>query len=153
MTETTEGGRRGKVDPTIERFWEAVRRLPRYLRLAGGMAVDDRVPKAAKAAIGLGGLYAISPVDLVPGIIPVAGQLDDLMVLLLTLRRAIRACPPALAAEHLERAGLTADDFDGDLAACRATVRWVAVRGLRLGGRLATAAGRRLRSAVRGGRR
>lgn len=145
--------RKGAIDPVIERFWEAVRRLPRYLRLAGGLAVDDRVPKNAKVAIGLGGAYAVSPIDLVPGIIPVAGQLDDMMVLLLTLRRAVRASPPAVAAEHLERAGLTIEDFDGDLAACRATLRWVGVRGLRLGGRLAMGAGRRLRSVVRMSRR
>ena len=141
---TDYGPTAGTVDPVIERFWEAAKRIPSYLRLGGGMAVDGRVPTEAKLSIALGGLYAVSPIDLVPGIIPVAGQLDDLMVLLVTLRRAVRACPPELAAEHLDRAGLTAADFDDDLAACRATVRWVAVRGARMGGRLASAAGRRM---------
>jgi uncharacterized membrane protein YkvA (DUF1232 family) len=132
------------VDPVLERFWTAVRRLPHYLALGVNLARDGRVPTGAKTAVMLGGAYAVSPIDLVPGIIPVAGQLDDMMVVLVALRRAIRACPPALAAEHLARAGLTADDFDGDLAACRATARWLAMKGVRLGRRLATAAGRRL---------
>jgi len=137
------------ADPTLERFWIALRRLPRYVALGVNLARDDRVPGGAKAAVVAGGVYAVSPVDLVPGIIPVAGQLDDLVVLLLTLRRASRACPPPVAAEHLERAGLGATDFDDDLAACRATVRWLAAKGLRLGGRLAAGAGQRLWGTVR----
>ena len=136
------------VDPVLERFWSVLRRLPRYLTLAVNLVRDGRVPAGAKSAVLLGGAYAVSPVDLVPGIIPVAGQLDDVVVLLLTLRRAVRACPPALADEHLRRAGLTAADFDDDLAACRATARWLAAKGLRVGGRVATGVGRRLWSLV-----
>ena len=137
------------VDPVLERFWNVLRRLPRYLRLAAALATDGQVPGRAKAAVAIGGAYAISPLDLVPGIIPVAGQLDDVMVLLVTLRRAIRDCPAPLAAEHLERAGLTTTDFNDDLAACRRTVRWLAAKGLRLGRRAAAGLGCRLRAAVR----
>ena len=137
-------------DPVLERFWATLRRLPRYLALAVNLARDGRVPAGAKGAVLLGGAYAVSPLDLVPGIIPVAGQLDDVVVLLLTLRRAVRACPAPLAAEHLGRVGLSEADFATDLAACRATARWLAVQGLRLGGRVAVGAGRRLRSVVRG---
>lgn len=131
-------------DPTLERFWAVVRRLPRYLALGVNLARDGRVPGNAKTAVLLGGAYAVSPLDLVPGIIPVAGQLDDLFVVLLALRRALRACPPPLAAEHLDRAGLTPDDFERDLAVCRATARWLALKGLRAGRRLAGGAGRLL---------
>jgi uncharacterized membrane protein YkvA (DUF1232 family) len=141
----------GKVAPELLAFWAVVRRLPRYLRLAVALGKDGRVPPAAKAAVGVGGAYAVSPIDLVPGLIPVAGQLDDVMVLLLTLRRALRSCPPALAAEHLERAGLSSADLDADLAACRATLRWLAAKGLRFGRRLAAAAGRRVWGVVRPG--
>ena len=131
-------------DPALDRFWEAIRRLPRYLVLGVGLARDERVPRRAKTSVLLGGAYAVSPIDLVPGIVPVAGQLDDLAVLLLTLRRAIRACPPPLAAEHLGRAGVTEADLDRDLATCRLTARWLAARGLRLGRRLTSAVGHRL---------
>ena len=139
------------VDPVLERFWAVLRRLPRYLSLGVSLARDGRVPAGAKGAVVLGGAYAVSPLDLVPGIIPVAGQLDDVVVLLLTLRRAIRACPAPLAGEHLARAGLTGADFDTDLAACRATAGWLAAKGLRFGGRVAGGMGRRLWSAVRRG--
>ena len=138
----------GSVDPTLERFWDALRRLPKYVALGVHLARDERVPRQAKTSVLLGGAYAVSPIDLVPGIIPVAGQLDDLVVLLLTLRRAIRACPAPVAAELLGRAGLTAADFDRDLATCRATAAWLARKGLRFGRRLAAAAGRRLWATV-----
>jgi uncharacterized membrane protein YkvA (DUF1232 family) len=147
MSATDRGttGETGNVsDPTLERFWEAVRRLPRYVALGVHLARDERVPNGAKTTVLLAGAYAVSPIDLVPGIVPVAGQLDDLLVLLHALRRAVRACPEPVAAELLGRAGLSLDDFERDLAACRATVRWLAVRGVRLGRRLAAAGGRRL---------
>src|SRR5688572_14746864 len=82
------------ANPVMDRFWAAVRRLPRYIFLGTNLVRDDRVPARVKAMLAVGGVYAISPIDLVPGIIPVAGQLDDLVVVLVALRAAIRACPP-----------------------------------------------------------
>jgi len=143
------GGSRNRAttapaDPVLERFWQTLRRLPRYLALGVALARDDRLPASVRATVVAGGAYAVSPIDLVPGIIPVAGQLDDLVVVLLALRRAIRACPPAIAAEHLTAAGVRPADFDADLAACRATAGWLLRQGVRLGGRAAAGAGRRL---------
>ena len=141
------------ADPTLERFWAVVRRLPRYLALGVNLARDERVPGSAKTAVLLGGAYAVSPLDLVPGIIPVAGQLDDLFVVLLALRRALRACPPALAAELLRGVGLSFEEIERDLATCRATARWLATKSFRLGRRLAAGAGRLLWATIqqRGG--
>ena len=133
-------------NPVMERFWMAVRRLPRYVFLGSTLVRDDRVPARIKAMLVAGGAYAISPIDLVPGIIPVAGQLDDLVVVLMALRTAIRACPPEVSAEHLTRAGLTEADFDNDLRAVRDTAVWLARKGLRATGRLAVRGGRRLKS-------
>lgn len=143
------GATRTTDEPVLTAFWAAVRRLPRYVRLAAHLAADSRVPKQAKTALMVGGAYTVSPVDLVPGIIPVAGQLDDLFVLLFAVRQALRACPPGVAEEHLDRVKLTAKDLDDDLAAVRATARWLAGKALRTGGRLAAEAGRLLWSAVR----
>lgn len=136
-------------DPVLRQFWAVLRRLPSYVKLGVALARDNRVPKSAKVAVGLGGAYAVSPVDLVPGLIPVAGQLDDMMVLLYAIRRALRSCPEAVATEHLERAGLTFAVLDEDLAACRATARWIAVKGIRFSGRLAASAGRHVAGLVR----
>lgn len=126
----------------LDRFWAAVRRLPKYLKLAANMARDGDVPKSAKAALAVGGIYTVSPVDLVPGIIPVAGQLDDLLVLLFALRMATRACPPEVAAAHLTRAGLEQRHFDDDLAATKDTARWLAGKGIDASKSLAAKSGR-----------
>lgn len=134
------------VNPVMERFWEAVRRIPRYVFLGTNLVRDDRVPTRVKATIAVGGVYAISPIDLVPGIIPVAGQLDDLVVLLISLRQAVRSCPPEIAADHLRRAGLTEADFATDLRAVRDMTIWLAKKGLRATGRVAVRGGRRLRA-------
>lgn len=138
-----DGSESGASNPVLDRFWVAVKRLPRYLKLAANLARDGHVPKHAKIMLAAGGAYTISPVDLVPGVIPVAGQLDDLVVLLLALRTAVRACPPEVAAAHLERAGLSAADFDSDLAATKETAIWLAGKGLSATRSAARAAGRR----------
>jgi uncharacterized membrane protein YkvA (DUF1232 family) len=131
------------AEAPLARFWEAVRRLPRYLKLAANLARDPNVSKRVKALVGAGGAYAISPIDLVPGIIPVAGQIDDVLVLLLALRAAIRLCPEELAAAHLERAGLQLSDFGRDIAATKDAAIWVAKRGARASGKLAMRGARR----------
>lgn len=133
-------------NPVLDRFWIAVRRLPSYVKLAVALGRDPRVPKRAKAILSAGAIYTLSPLDLIPGIIPVAGQLDDLLVMLLALRQATHSCPPALAAEHLSRQGLTATDIDSDLAATRDTVVWLAKRGAQATARFARRSGRFLRS-------
>lgn len=132
-------------NPVLDRFWTAVKRIPRYVFLGTHLVRDDRVPKKVKGMVALGGAYLVSPVDLVPGLIPVAGQLDDLVVLLIALRRAVRACPPEIAEEHLTRAGVTMEDFDTDLKAVKDTAVWLAQKGLRATGRAAASGGRRLR--------
>jgi uncharacterized membrane protein YkvA (DUF1232 family) len=126
----------------LDRFWAAVRRLPKYVKLAANLARDGDVPKSAKAALAVGGVYTVSPVDLVPGIIPVAGQLDDLLVLLFALRMATRACSPEVAQRHLERVGLEQRHFDDDLAATKDTARWLAGKGLSASRSIAAKSGR-----------
>ena len=122
-------------DPTLERFWAVLRRLPRYLALGVNLTRDRAIPNRVKANVLVGGAYAVSPVDLVPGVIPVAGQLDDMVVILVALRRALRACPPGLAAEHLSRVGLAAGEprrrprhllGDRPLDRRQRTARWAA---------------------------
>jgi uncharacterized membrane protein YkvA (DUF1232 family) len=54
---------------------------------------DPRVPRRAKVAIAIAGLWVISPIDLVPEFIPVVGPLDDVVVVALALRYAGRHVP------------------------------------------------------------
>jgi uncharacterized membrane protein YkvA (DUF1232 family) len=112
-------------------------RVPSYLLLAGSLMRDDRLSQGQRtAAIACLG-YALSPIDLVPGIIPVAGQLDDLAVLIGGLRALLRTLPPSVAQEHLGRTGLTLAVMDEDLRTVRDAVLWLARRGAALVGRVA----------------
>ncbi len=67
-----------------------------FRRLLG----DRRVSRARKlvllALIG----YLLLPIDLVPDFIPVAGQLDDALVVALALRLVVRSGGPELLREH-----------------------------------------------------
>jgi uncharacterized membrane protein YkvA (DUF1232 family) len=54
---------------------------------------DPRVPRSAKIAIVLAGVWVASPVDLIPEFIPVIGPLDDIVVVALALRYAGRKVP------------------------------------------------------------
>jgi uncharacterized membrane protein YkvA (DUF1232 family) len=126
-------------NPTVlADFWTMVRRLPQYLRLVADMARDPEVPPKAKALLIFGGAYTVSPIDLVPGIIPVAGQLDDLYVVLTSIQQAVRLSPDAVIERHLTAHGLTMAIINDDLASVRALVREGVVRGLRYGGRVVT---------------
>ncbi|MEJ7797437.1 MAG: DUF1232 domain-containing protein [Solirubrobacteraceae bacterium] len=67
-----------------------VRRLPR----------DERVPRRSKLLLGALVAYLAMPLDLVPDFIPVAGQLDDAIIVALVLRNILRAGGPGLLREH-----------------------------------------------------
>jgi uncharacterized membrane protein YkvA (DUF1232 family) len=54
---------------------------------------DPRVPRRARVAIALAGLWLLSPIDLVPEFLPVIGPLDDVLVVALALRYAARQVP------------------------------------------------------------
>ena len=54
---------------------------------------DPRVPRRAKLAVLLAGLWVASPIDLIPEFLPVIGPLDDIVVVALALRYAARQVP------------------------------------------------------------
>jgi uncharacterized membrane protein YkvA (DUF1232 family) len=54
---------------------------------------DPRVPRRAKVAVVLAGLWLLSPIDLLPEFLPVIGPLDDVLVVALALRYAARRVP------------------------------------------------------------
>jgi uncharacterized membrane protein YkvA (DUF1232 family) len=144
MTTTADGGRH-----PVAKLGETIGRLPRYLALARALARDPALPRWRKAALGAGLVYLASPIDLVPGIIPVAGQLDDLAAVLLGLRTALRGCTPEAAAAHLAAAGLVDGDIGRDLAIVRGAAGWVAGRVARTTVRIGSAS---IRTAARAAR-
>ena len=108
-------------------------RLPAYGRLYWRLLRQGGLSRGQRA-VALGALaYTVSPIDLVPGIIPVIGQMDDLAVALLGLRRLLGNMPPAAAEAHLAAVGLTMAQLDADLATLHRAALALGRQGLRLG--------------------
>jgi uncharacterized membrane protein YkvA (DUF1232 family) len=115
-----------------ERFAALLGRLPKYARLAWRLARDDRLPRSRQAALIAGAAYLVSPIDLVPGIIPVAGQLDDAVAVLVAIRLALAGLPAADREATLARAGLDHGAIDEDLRTIGATYTWLGRQGARI---------------------
>jgi uncharacterized membrane protein YkvA (DUF1232 family) len=74
--------------------------VPDCVVLFRRLLADRRVPRRSKLLLGACLGYLALPIDLVPDFIPVAGQLDDAIVVALVLRRVLRASGPDLLTEH-----------------------------------------------------
>ena len=61
---------------------------------------DPRVPRARKVALAAMIAYLLLPFDLVPDFVPVAGQLDDAILLALVLRGLARGAGAGVLVEH-----------------------------------------------------
>ena len=78
----------------------ALRLLPDIVRLVGRLATDRTLGRGARLRLVLLGAYLALPFDLIPDFIPVLGQLDDAVVVILGVRTVLRAAGPDLVREH-----------------------------------------------------
>jgi uncharacterized membrane protein YkvA (DUF1232 family) len=74
--------------------------VPDCVVLVRRLLRDPRVPRRRKLALVLLAAYLVVPIDLVPDFIPVAGQLDDAILVALVLRYLVRGGGEALVREH-----------------------------------------------------
>ena len=70
--------------------------IPDCLVLFRRLLADDRVPRSRKFALILLLGYLAMPIDLIPDFIPVAGQLDDAILVAVVLRFVLRGGGPEL---------------------------------------------------------
>ena len=73
--------------------------VPDAAVLVARLVRDPRVPRRWKLALLLLGAYLALPFDVVPDVIPIAGQLDDALLLALVLRGVVRAAGEPVVAE------------------------------------------------------
>jgi uncharacterized membrane protein YkvA (DUF1232 family) len=132
-----------------ERLTATMHRVPAYGRLAFGLAMDPRLAKKRRAAVVAAAGYLISPVDLVPGIVPVLGQLDDIAVAMAALRFALAGLDSARRAEHLAAVGLADSDLSDDIATLAAVSAWSLRAGVRTTRRAAAKTGQLATSGAR----
>jgi uncharacterized membrane protein YkvA (DUF1232 family) len=74
--------------------------IPDCLVLFRRLLGDERVARRKKLVLIAVIAYLAMPLDLVPDVIPVAGQLDDAIVVAVALRWILRAGGPELLREH-----------------------------------------------------
>ena len=101
------------------RMARLVVKLPTYARMVWGLVRDPRTPIGLKGMLAAALAYVVLPVDLIPDVIPILGQADDLTVLLLVLDLFIQNAPPEVRAEHSARARNGTADLDRDVARLR----------------------------------
>jgi len=73
--------------------------IPDCVVLVSRLARDPRVPRRRKLLLFAVVGYLALPIDLVPDFIPVAGQLDDAIIVALALRHLVRAGGESLLRE------------------------------------------------------
>jgi uncharacterized membrane protein YkvA (DUF1232 family) len=101
------------------RMARLVFKLPTYARTVWGIMRDPRTPIGLKGIMAAALAYVVFPVDLVPDVIPILGQADDLTILLLVLDMFIQNAPAEVRAEHAARARNGTADLDRDLQRLR----------------------------------
>ncbi|MDZ7319394.1 MAG: DUF1232 domain-containing protein [candidate division KSB1 bacterium] len=78
--------------------------LPKFIKLLYRLFRDARVQFHLKVMLILTLAYVVSPIDLIPDwILPIVGQVDDLIILIAGVRYFLRHCPPAIVNEHVLR--------------------------------------------------
>lgn len=74
--------------------------LPQFVKLVARLSRDPRVPARAKRLAAALAAYVVSPVDLIPDVIPGVGLADDLLAVAVALAVLIEAAPDEVVAEH-----------------------------------------------------
>jgi len=80
------GRRQG--DPT--RLRDALRLVPDVVRLLRRLVTDRSLPRGVRIRVALLCLYLLSPVDVVPDVVPVIGYADDVVLIVWVLRSVAR---------------------------------------------------------------
>lgn len=82
------------------RVLRAIRELPRYMRLLGGLMADRRVSTGDKTLVALAIAYVVAPVDAIPDLVPFLGQVDDVFILMTAVQRLIANAGRKVLRDH-----------------------------------------------------
>jgi uncharacterized membrane protein YkvA (DUF1232 family) len=97
-TGAANGTRRGAANAVLQ----GVRQIPAYLRLLGGLLFDSRVATLDKVLVIGAIAFVLSPADIIPNMIPVLGELDDLFILTLALQHLVAHADEQVLRDHWE---------------------------------------------------
>ena len=88
----------------METWKQRVRQLKKETYAIYIACKDPRVPWHARCFAGFVVAYALSPIDLIPDVIPILGYLDDLVLVPLGIILVLKMIPPTVLAECREKA-------------------------------------------------
>ncbi|MBB6214657.1 uncharacterized membrane protein YkvA (DUF1232 family) [Anaerosolibacter carboniphilus] len=92
-----------------------IKRLPKYTKLVYHLYKASFVTRKQKLLLSTAMGYLISPIELIPGFIPVMGQVDDLIIVLTILKRVLKANKNEMIQDLLLKQGLTLESIDEDI--------------------------------------
>lgn len=84
---------------------DAALMLPNIVKLIGRLLTDPRVPRRAKITLGLAAVYVVSPIDLIPEMIPVVGWADDVILMMFAIDSLISRSGKEIVEEHWDGPG------------------------------------------------
>ena len=77
-----------------------VAELPRFLRLLWGLISDSRVAMFDKMLVAGAIAYIVMPLDIIPDFVPFLGEVDDVYLLLLAVRRLMENAGRSVLLSH-----------------------------------------------------
>ncbi|HZW03358.1 MAG TPA: DUF1232 domain-containing protein [Anaerolineaceae bacterium] len=86
-----------QTNPFSPDFWTD---LWRQIRLVYYLTRDARTPLPVRLIPFAVIFYLVTPIDLIPAVFPIVGQLDDLALLVLGVKFFLRVAPPELVREY-----------------------------------------------------
>jgi uncharacterized membrane protein YkvA (DUF1232 family) len=104
-------------------IFSVIGKLPRYSKLLIKLYKSRDIRKRHKALLSMGLAYSLSPIELIPGIIPVAGQLDNLLIMLKCLEKVLNATDDEIRGRYLDEAGITLEEIREDIALTSETLK------------------------------
>lgn len=90
-------------------------KLPKYSKLLVKLYKGRDINKRYKLLLSVGIAYSISPIELIPGIIPVAGQLDNLLVILRCLKKVLEASNTEVRNKYIKETCITIQEINEDI--------------------------------------
>ena len=73
---------------------------PRLIKLLARLMRDPRVQPRSKAVLLITVAYLMSPIDVIPDMVPGVGQLDDIIIVAFALDHLLNRIPEDLVKEH-----------------------------------------------------
>lgn len=79
--------------------------IPNLIFLAARLMVDGRVPAKERLLVAGAIVYALVPLDFIPDVFPLVGQIDDSYLISMSLLRLMTVTDPRVVREHWRGGG------------------------------------------------